>query len=207
MYLPGHFEEEHQDKLTGFIRQHSFGLLVSRHEQRPFASHLPFLHESGEGGRGKLLGHMARANPQWQSLADGQEVLVVFQGPHAYISPSWYDAPGVPTWNYAVVHVCGTARLIEDGSGLWRLLQRMTEHYEAAFEQPWQPKLSETERVRLLGMIVGFEIEVTDIQGKFKLSQNRSPQIRANVIHHLRAGASPDGVAVAALMEQAQDAG
>ena len=204
MYLPGHFKEEHQDKLTAFIRQHSFGVLVSTHEQRPFVSHLPFLYEPGMGGHGKLLGHMARANPQWQSLADGQETLTVFQGPHAYISPSWYDAPGVPTWNYAVVHVHGTAKLIEDVSSLWRLVQRMTEHYEAAFERPWQPKLSETERERLLGMIVGFEVAITDIQGKFKLSQNRSPELRGNVIRHLRAGGSPDGAAVAALMEQVQ---
>ena len=202
MYLPDHFKEAHQDKLTAFIRQHGFGLLVSTHEHRPFASHLPFLHDAGKGGQGRLLGHMARANPQWQSLADGQEALIVFQGPHAYISPSWYDAPGVPTWNYAVVHVRGTAQLIEDGPGLWSLVQRMTEHYEAALAQPWRPTLSETERERLLGMIVGFEIAITDIRGKFKLSQNRSPQIRANVIRHLRAGASPDGVAVAALMEQ-----
>jgi len=204
MYLPGHFKEEHQDKLTAFIRQHSFGLLVSMHEHRPFASHLPFLHESDEGGHGKLLGHMARANPQWQSLADGQEVLVVFQGPHAYISPSWYGAPGVPTWNYAVVHARGIARLIEDKADFWGLLQRMTEHYEAAFERPWQPKLSETERERLLDMIVGFEVAISDIQGKFKLSQNRSPQIRTNVIGHLRASASPSDMAVASLMEQAQ---
>ena len=204
MYLPSHFKEEHQDKLTAFIRQHSFGVLVSMHEHRPFASHLPFLHEPDESGRGKLLGHMAQANPQWRSLTDGQEVLIVFQGPYAYVSPTWYDAPGVPTWNYAVVHVRGIARLIEGKSDLWRLLQQMTEHYEAAFERPWQPRLSETERGRLLDMIVGFEIAITDIQGKFKLSQNRSPQIRANVIHHLRASASPDDAAVAALMEQAR---
>src|SRR5437868_7041638 len=105
MYIPAHFREDDPERLHSLIQEYSFGMLVTCEVGRPFASHLPFLLDTGRGPQGTLRAHLARANPQWQSFASGQEALVIFQGPHAYLSPSWYEThPSVPTWNYAAVH-------------------------------------------------------------------------------------------------------
>src|SRR5687767_4420480 len=111
MYIPRAFQETRAEAIHDLIRAHSFGLLVSRQGETMEASHLPFLLDDGRGLHGTLVGHMARANPQWQALQEGAEALVIFSGPHAYISPSWYEIhPSVPTWNYATVHAYGTPR-------------------------------------------------------------------------------------------------
>jgi len=110
MYIPEPFKAANSERLAALIRDNSFGMLVTAPDGIPFVSHLPFLLDSSSGKYGKLLGHMARANPQWRHFASCDEVLAVFQGPHAYISPSWYLSPNVPTWNYAVAHVRGKDR-------------------------------------------------------------------------------------------------
>src|ERR1051325_4993135 len=121
MYIPNSFREDDPALLHELIRQYNFGILVTQHDSSsssgqgvsPFAAHLPFLVDAKRGPHGTLVAHMARANPQWRDFADGREALAIFQGPHAYISPSWYDEPvSVPTWNYAVVHAYGTPRII-----------------------------------------------------------------------------------------------
>ena len=201
MYLPQHFREENPEKLQTLLREYSFATLVSWHDGLPFASHLPLLFEKDSAGNGKLLGHMARANPQWLSFENKQPVLAIFHGPHAYVSPSWYATPGVPTWNYAVVHVYGKPRLIEEKENLWQLIVRLTDIYEAAQPQPWKPDMPEDRRAKLLEMIVGFEIEIEQIQGKFKLSQNRSLEDQSRVIEQLRQGGSFDSSPLANLME------
>ena len=147
-----------------------------------------------------LIGHMARGNPQWRSLANGQTVLGIFQGPHAYISPAWYSSPGVPTWNYAVAHVYGKAKLVEEDGALWGILERLVDFHESGNLNPWKPELSPEVRVRLLGAIVGFEIEVTEIQGKFKLSQNRSREDQRGVVAQLAQADSDSATALAELM-------
>src|SRR4051794_14312849 len=112
MFIPTAFNESDQNKLHKFIQAHSFGLLISTHQNEPFATHLPLLLERDVGPHGCLVGHMARANPQWHDL-EGQQALVVFSGPHAYISPTWYEAANVvPTWNYVAVHAYGICRLV-----------------------------------------------------------------------------------------------
>ena len=114
MYIPAAFQQTDKTKLHDFIEANSFGLLVSTHGGEPFATHLPFLLERDAGPHGCLVGHVARANPQWHGL-DGQTVLAVFSGPHAYVSPTWYEAENVvPTWNYVAVHAYGPCRLVED---------------------------------------------------------------------------------------------
>lgn len=122
MYVPEHFKESDAERLAVLINGNSFGMLVTAPEGVPFVTHLPFLIERYGNSQGRLLGHMARANPQWQHFSSGSEVVAIFQGPHAYISPSWYASPGVPTWNYAVVHLRGIPRLIEDESELAALI-------------------------------------------------------------------------------------
>ena len=186
MYIPSHFAENDAQRLQDFMRQHSFATLVTTHEGAPFASHLPLMLESEIGTHGALLGHMARANPQWQDLAAGAEVLVVFQGEHAYVSPAWYDSHpmSVPTWNYMAVHAYGTARILSE-SELENALLQLTDEHEKSLPQPWKLELTQMMRERLLGAIVGFEITLNRVEGKFKLSQNRSEQDQRNVMEKL----------------------
>lgn len=200
MYIPEHFKETNSERISSLIKGNSFGMLVTAPDGVPYVSHLPFIFDYTAGSKGKLLCHMARANPQWQHFSSGGEVLVVFQGPHAYVSPSWYSSPGVPTWNYAVVHLRGKPRLIESEFELEALVERLTDVYEFHMPNPWQPNLSSERRTKLLNMIVGFEIEVTDIQAKFKLSQNRPPEDQQSVIEKLSQSSNQAEAAVAKLM-------
>ena len=200
MYIPESFKETNPERISALIEGHPFGMLVTAPAGVPFISHLPFLFERSTGSQGKLLGHMARANPQWQHFTTNREVLAVFQGPHAYVSPSWYASPGVPTWNYAVAHLRGKPRLIEGESELETLLEQLTHVHESPMPNPWQPDLTGEWRSKLLNMIVGFEIEITDIQAKFKLSQNRPPEDQQRVAKKLSQSSNQTEAAVAKLM-------
>jgi transcriptional regulator len=156
---------------------HSFGQLTSHVDGQIFASHLPLL--LSDDGK-KLLGHLARANPQWSQLED-QQVLVVFQGPHSYVSPSWYSQPGVPTWNYQAVHVYGHVQCLHDSERLRQIVEELTRINESGFDSPWQTNYD----IRQLQGIVGLEIEIEQIQCKYKLSQNRQQQERTDVADQL----------------------
>ena len=200
MYIPKAFREDDISKLYNFIQAHSFATLVTQHESIPFATHLPFLLDAERGPNGILLAHMARANPQWHDFASAQEVLVIFQGPHTYISPSWYEVElSVPTWNYAVVHAYGLPHLIEDGEELYKLLKTLIQTHEANFEMPWPFQLPDDYLQKMMRGIVGFEIEITRLEGKLKLSQNRTEAERENVITSLQE--SSYTLPVAELME------
>ncbi|MFY9259333.1 MAG: FMN-binding negative transcriptional regulator [Gallionella sp.] len=196
MYIPQHFAENDVQRLHEFMRQHSFATLVTTHDGSPFASHLPLTFAHGIGEHGALLGHIARANPQWQDLAASAEVLAMFQGGHAYVSPAWYEpnAMSVPTWNFTAVHAYGTARILSE-SELENTLQQLTDEHEKALPQPWKLELTQTMRERMLGAIVGFEITLNRVEGKFKLSQNRNEQDQRNVMEKL--AESEHGKAVA----------
>ena len=199
MYIPKAFREDDINTLHKLMREYSFASLITQHEGVPFATHLPFILDAQRGPNGTLLAHMARANPQWHHFASAQDVLVIFQGPHAYISPSWYEVElSVPTWNYAVVHAYGLPRLIEDGEDLYKLLKTLIETHEAQFEKPWPFNLPDDYLQKMMHGIVGFEIEITRLEGKFKLSQNRTSIERENVIAALQE--SRDTLAVAELM-------
>jgi len=200
MYLPEHFKETSPECISTLIDDHPFGILITVPEGVPSVSHLPFLFERSPGSQGRLISHMARSNPQWQHFAAGDEVLAVFHGPHAYVSPSWYSSPGVPTWNYAVVHLRGKPRIIEGESEVEALVEQLTHSHELHMPSPWKPDLSGERRSKLLNMIVGFEIEITSVQGKFKLSQNRSPEDRQRVITELSQSSNQAAAAVAKLM-------
>lgn len=200
MYIPPAFAEHDLMKLHDFIQQHSFGLLVSQVGEEPFATHLPLLLERFAGPQGELVGHVARANRQWESL-DGQTVLAVFSGPHAYISPAWYEAENVvPTWNYTAVHVYGRVRLVEDPDSLFEIVQSTTVAYEKSRPTPWAVGGRDTFMERLLAMIVGFRIEIERIEGKWKLSQNHPAERRQKVIRALREAGGETARAVADAM-------
>jgi transcriptional regulator len=200
MYIPAAFAETDLNKLHDFIEQNSFGLFVSQVDGLPFASHLPFLLERTAGPQGTLVGHVARANPHWHEAA-GQTALVVFSGPHAYISPAWYEAEHVvPTWNYTAVHVYGRVQVIEDADSLLEIVQRMVHLYEQARPRPWSFEGSSTYVTRMLAQIVGFRIEIEKIEGKAKLNQNQPVERRERVVRALTERGDENALAIAALM-------
>ena len=187
MYVPEKFQVTDSDELFAFITANAFGQLVSLHDGRPMISHLPFL--LGDDRR-TLCCHVARQNPQWQQI-EGQQVLATFLGPHDYISPSWYRGAGVPTWNYQAAHVYGRCRIIDDDSELAAVVESLSAVYEARFEQPWEPRYPDS----MLKAIVGIELAIDEVQGKYKLSQNRPAADHAPVIERLDALGSDSLVA------------
>jgi transcriptional regulator len=202
LYIPAAFNESDLSTLHDFIEQNSFGLLCSWHDGKPFASHLPFLLERGAAARGVLVGHMARANPQWRQAA-GQEVLAVFSGPHAYISPAWYEADDVvPTWNYVAVHAVGTLEVVDEPEALRTIVAAMVSHYESSRPQPWQLGGPSAYLDRMLRGIVGFRIEIAVLEGKWKLGQNHPWPRREKVVRALREQGGENAQAIADLMER-----
>jgi len=192
MYVPTAFRLDDPQRVAEVMRTFDFALLVTAPANAsvggaPQASHLPFLFDADRGETGTLYAHMARANPQWRDFAalaeKGQEALVIFQGPHAYISPSWYGAgsPQVPTWNYVAVHAYGLPRVMEGGEETRALLDRLVTVQEAQQPQPWSTAgLTEKFMEGMLRGLVAFEIPVTRLEAKAKLSQNKpAPQFAA----------------------------
>lgn len=206
MYIPKHFHTDDAAQLHELIRANNFATLVTQHEGEPFASHVPFLFDATRGPHGVLLAHLARANPQWHDLAAGQTALVIFQGPHAYVSPSWYAAElSVPTWNYTTVHVYGSARIVEDRDELYAMLKALVGTHEAGFAQPWPMNLPDDYMNNMMRGIVGFEIAISRLEGKLKLSQNRSADDRRRVVAALAASPDPTTSGVAVMMRERVD--
>ncbi len=207
MYVPPHFAEADPAVLHDFIEAHSFGLLVSQLGGAPFATHLPFLLDRAAGPHGTLIGHVARANPHWRELG-GRPALAVFNGPHAYVSPTWYEAePAVPTWNYIAVHATGRAELVEDRGALLEIVRRSVEVYEAPLPRPWVLDAGSTFADRLLDQIVGFRLPVERLEGKWKLNQNHPAERRAKVARALEAAGGAGALGVAAAMRATLPAG
>jgi transcriptional regulator len=179
LYMPEHFRLDDAAAQLKLIEEHAFGTLVTSGAGGELhLSHIPFVPEREGDGRMRLLGHVARANPHWQALEGARETVAIFQGPHAYVSPGWYqNHPSVPTWNYAVVHAHGRARLMDEAE-LHELLMKLSATYEAGRPKPWRMGDLPAPYVdSMLKMIVGFEIEVERLEGKFKLSQNRPAEV------------------------------
>ena len=206
MYLPSHFEETRTDVLHRFVERHPLGLLVTRGAQGLVANSVPFvLDQGGAAGHGILRAHVARANPVWKEGAGG-EALVVFQGPDGYISPSLYAAKAehgkvVPTWNYAMVQARGALRPIDDAAWLRSFVCRLTERHEAARDAPWAVTDAPADYIdTMLRAIVGIEIELVALTGKWKMSQNRPAADREGVVRGLEAQGTDAALALAALV-------
>ncbi len=197
MYTPKHFALDDPARRQALIADYPFAQLVTVDgDGRPHASHLPFLFADG-----RLDGHMAKANPQWRHFQPGQDVLVIFSGPHGYISPSWYESePNVPTWNYLTLHVYGPPRLIEDGGLKKARQERLVAAMEGGFAKPWVMDLPEAYEQGMLSGIVTFDIEITRMEGKEKLGQNRKPEDAQGAIHGLRATGRAEDAQLADLM-------
>jgi len=177
MYVPKHFEVSDDDEIFAFLDANGFGQLISRQDGEIMASHLPFLLAAD---RQHLHCHLARQNPQWQQL-EGQRLLITFQGAHDYISPSWYETAGVPTWNYQAVHIYGHCRLLDDDAAVAEIVEALSARYESGFETPWQPQY----RDAMLKAIIGVEITIDEVQCKYKLSQNRPTADHQGVVDKL----------------------
>jgi transcriptional regulator len=178
MYIPDQFKVEDEEEIFNFLQANAFGQLISKVNGRLFCSHIPFLISRD---RKYLLAHLAKANDQWREL-EGQEVLITFQGGHEYVSPSWYKSAGVPTWNYQAVHIYANCQLIADEADLSEIVDELTQLYESSFEQPWQPSYASS----MLKAIVGLRLEITDIQCKYKISQNRIIDDQKNVTEQFK---------------------
>jgi transcriptional regulator len=208
MYIPRHFEETRVDVLHELIRAEPFGALVTLGAGGLEANHVPFELDAAAGPLGTLRAHVSRANGVWQAGRADVEALAIFQGPQRYVTPSWYPTKAetgkvVPTWNYVVVHAYGPIRVIDDPAWLRAHVGRLTDRHEADRERPWQVSDAPEDYVAAqVRGIVGIEIEVTRLAGKWKVSQNRGEADRAGVATGLRADADPASAAMADLMER-----
>ena len=192
MYVPSHFALTDEREIREIMRSSSFATLVSSSDGVPIAAHLPveIADPDGVGEKGGVvvIGHMARANPLWRGAQRAAEVLVIFLGPHAYVSPRWYESPSVPTWNYSAVHLYGRFRLVEEQDQLYGILRRLVARHEASNGSPEPFDLEDLPRQQVEGMmqaIVGFEILPTRIEAVAKLSQNRGAADRKRVVDEL----------------------
>ena len=203
MYTPGSFREDDPAVLFQLMKDHPFATLIGQGEDGLVATHLPFRIEPERGAGGTLVAHMARANPHWRAFRSGGEVLVTFLGPHAYISPAWYTQKvTVPTWNYAAVHVYGVPRIVNDPGVLRAQVEQLVRAHEAYVSPPWDMASAEPIMESELRAIVGFEIPIARMEGKFKFNQNRSVEDRRGVVAALETEVDPRLRAVAEIMRR-----
>ncbi|MBE7419704.1 MAG: FMN-binding negative transcriptional regulator [Ideonella sp.] len=203
MYLPAHFEETRVDVMHALMRTHPLTTWVVQWSAGLVVNHIPFLIDPARGPRGTLVGHVARANPVWRQLGAS---VAVFQGPQAYISPNWYPSKrehgkAVPTWNYAVVHAHGTPRALESRDDLLRIVARLTEVHEAGSAVPWSVADAPADYLdQMLKAIVGIEMPIERLVGKWKVSQNRSLPDRMGTAAGLLQRGDAHSAALAALV-------
>ena len=201
MYVPAHFKEDRIEVLHEAIRAIALGTLVTAGANGLEATHAPMLIDATPAPFGTLLGHVARANPHWRSVAGEAKALAIFLGPEAYISPGWYPTKQqtgkvVPTWNYVAIHATGKLRFFDDAERLRAIVTRLTDTHEAPRAEPWQVTDAPPDYVdAMLKAIVGFELVIETLEGKWKMSQNRPPQDRAGVVDGLAREGGPAAVA------------
>lgn len=208
MYVPSHFEETRTDVLHQLVRDQPFAVLVTHTPDGLDANHIPLELDPAPAPLGTLRGHVSRANPMWRTSSPAVEALAIFQGPDSYITPAWYATKRetgkvVPTWNYAVVHAYGPLRVIDDPAWLRALVERLTTRHEAGRPDPWQVSDAPADYVAAtIRGIVGIELPITRLVGKWKVSQNRSEPDRAGVAAGLQSLGDPGATAMAELVER-----
>lgn len=206
MYVPAHFNETRPDIMRALMRARPLCTLVTQCDSELVANHVPVQTLDEPQPFGCLRGHIARANPLWRAYQEDSQALAIFQGPQAYISPSFYPSKAqsgevVPTWNYAVVHASGTLRFIEDGAWLREFVTGLTNTHEAPRPAPWKIDDAPPAYIeKMLTLIVGFEFSITALSGKWKLSQNRAPQDREGVVRNLESASDAGSREIAALL-------
>jgi len=213
MYVPKHFEETDTGVIHRLVRAYPLGALVTLTASGLNANHIPFLLRPEPAPFGTLRGHVARANPLWRDFSSDVQALAIFQGPGTFISPSWYPGKSetgkvVPTWNYAVVHAYGNLRVIDDSAWLRAHVEELTARHESGRPVPWKVTDAPADYIdKMLGAIVGLEIPIARLTGKWKVSQNRSTRDRAGVVEGLMREGTETAAAMAGLVRQALDPG
>ena len=208
LYNPPHFRQTDPEPLLAALAASGFATLISNTSEGPVVTHLPLLVDRSGGGLGRLIGHVARANPHWRTADLTVPSIAVFHGPDAYVSPNWYPSKAetgkaVPTWNYSVIHAAGPLRVHDDAGWLREAVARLTDRHEQGRDGAWSlDDAPEAYITAQLKGIVGLSLEITGIEGKFKLSQNRSEADRARVIARLAAETAPGSAAIRQLMRK-----
>ena len=199
MYIPKLYREEDREKILEFLRQNNFPALVTYDGEKPIATHLPVEVIQAKDGALTVFGHMSRANPQWKSFGE-QDVLLIFQGAHTYISPRWYDHVNVPTWNYMIAHLYGKVRLVE-GEALYSLMSRLVQKHEVQTSYSLEGLPEDFVKKEMKG-IAGFAVDVTRVDASYKLSQNRNEKDHENIIRELEGRGDEYSIGVAKAMRE-----
>lgn len=200
MYTPSHYRNENLDEVREFLKHNSFGILINQTNGRPWATHIPLELDTNAGGEDVLVGHISKANPQWRSFVDNEEVLTIFNGPHSYVSSSWYKEEEVPTWNYIAVHVYGKVQILNDEAVL-DSLHKLVDKYEKASTNPISIHNLSHKTMKQIKGIVGFQIIISDIQATYKLSQTR-PEDHPKIIEELQKTNNPGSLEIANMIKQ-----
>src|ERR1700761_8460599 len=208
MYMPRQFEETRPQVLQSLMKSHPLSTLVVVADGGVVANHIPLMLDPTRGEHGTLRGHVARANPVWKHFGPGTAALAIFQGPDAYVSPNWYpakkaDGRVVPTWDYAIVHAHGEPRAVEDKQWLLQLVTELTDEHEGGTPEAWRVSDAPADYIdKMLGSIVGIELPIRTIQGKWKVSQNRAVADRLGVVAGLESQPGDGSAAMAALVRE-----
>lgn len=199
MYTPSHYKNEDLTEVKEFIKQNSFGILVNQTNGKPWATHIPLELDLDGEGKDILVGHISKANPQWKTFEADKEVLTIFNGPHSYVSSSWYKEEEVPTWNYIAVHVYGKIKILEEAAVL-ASLHKLVDKYEKESTDPISINNLSKNTMKQIKGIVGFQISITDIQATYKLSQTRQ-QDHPKILEELQKTNKPGSLAIASCMK------
>ncbi len=200
MYIPQHYKNENLKEVKEFIINNSFGILINHVNGKPWATHIPLELEKDNNGNDILLGHIAKANPQCKYFTEGTEVLCIFNGPHSYVSSSWYAEEEVPTWNYIAVHIYGLLQ-IQDEKALMTSLHKLVDKYEQQSENPISMHNLSKNTLRQVRGVIGFEIQIKEIQAAYKLSQGREHD-HPKIIEELEKRDTSSGHAIAEAMKK-----
>lgn len=203
MYIPELYKNENQEEIRQFIHENGFALLINQVNGKPWATHIPLVLETNSQGKEILVGHLSIENPQAKSLVNDAEFLAVFNGPHAYISSSWYDHENVPTWNYIAVHVYGKIKVLDYNQTVLSL-KKLVDKYEAKSENPIRVEDLSEKTMRQARGIIAFEMEITSIEAKKKLSQNRDAKNYQNIIFELEKQNDNQSISIAEAMKKCQ---
>lgn len=201
MFIPRYHKQENIEEVKKFLIENSFGILISQTEGKITGTHIPMELDTDKNGEAILLGHIAKANPQSKNLRDEDEVLAIFNGPHSYVSSSWYQKENVPTWNYVAVHVYGKVKIIE-GEALYNSLKKLVDKYEQNLKNPVSVETMSSKTLKQINGIIGFSIKINEIQAAYKLSQNRNKDDYDNIIRKLEKSGDSNSIGVAQEMEK-----
>ncbi len=199
MYIPPHYNNQNIEEIKDFLVNNSFAILINIVDNKPWGTHIPLELETDENGNDILVGHIAKANPQWKNFTDETEVLCIFNGPHAYVSSSWYKEEEVPTWNYIAVHVYGNLKVLTEEETI-QSMHRLVEKYEKASKNPISLKNLSPKTLRQVKGVVGFKVQVSDIQATYKLSQTRADD-HHKIISELEERPDPGSQGIAQYMK------